>query len=194
MDWRNSGRPCVGPYFVQPSARALWPASITLRGVGKSGSPISRWMMLLPWASSARAFTRTSNADSTPIRAILSTRCMVIMLLPQGLDGLEQRRVAPLPGLAFFFGDLFHVVHVSAGLGQHVVQVVAHAYKREAFFQELSHARGAEQEDSENHIILLGRSDQFVGGVAQFWRCVHVRELVFFVQAHRHAQIVLAEE
>src|SRR5689334_14662171 len=114
-------------------------------------------MMLLPWASSARAFTRTSNADSTPIRAILSTRCMVIMLLPLGLDGLEQRRIAPRPGLAFFLGDLLHVVHVSAGLRQHVVQIVAHADKREAFFQELAYAGRAKQEDPENHVILLGR-------------------------------------
>src|ERR1700722_11284145 len=110
-------------------------------------------MTLLPWASSARAFTRTSNADSTPIRAILSTRCMVVMLLPRGLDGLKQRRVAPLPGFAFFLRDLLHVVHVGAGLRQHVVQIVAHADKREAFFQELANARSAEQEDAQNHVI-----------------------------------------
>src|SRR5579885_3627796 len=41
-------------------------------GVGKSGSPISRWMMLRPCASSARAFTSTSKADSTPMRLMRS--------------------------------------------------------------------------------------------------------------------------
>src|SRR5579862_5094536 len=123
-------------------------------------------MMLLPWASSARAFTKTSNADSTPIRAILSTRCMVVMLLPLGLEGLEQRCVAPRPGLAFFLRDLFYVVNVSSGLGQHVMQIVAHADEGEPFFQELANPRSAEQEDSENHVILFGRCNQFVGGVA----------------------------
>src|SRR6266853_6408430 len=46
------------------------PASITLVGVSKSGSPISRWIMLLPWASSARALASVSNAVSVPRRAI----------------------------------------------------------------------------------------------------------------------------
>src|ERR1041385_2368603 len=46
------------------------PASITLLGVSKSGSPISRWIMLLPWASSARALARVSKAVSVPRRAI----------------------------------------------------------------------------------------------------------------------------
>src|SRR5262245_1566221 len=40
-------------------------------GVSKSGSPISRWTMLRPWASSVRARTRTSKAVSVPRRAIL---------------------------------------------------------------------------------------------------------------------------
>src|SRR5919199_416143 len=39
-------------------------------GVSKSGSPISRWMTLLPWASSARARTSTSNAPSPEMCAI----------------------------------------------------------------------------------------------------------------------------
>ena len=43
-------------------------ASTTLGGVSKSGSPISRWMMLLPWLSSARALLRTSKAVSVPSR------------------------------------------------------------------------------------------------------------------------------
>src|SRR5882757_5814420 len=49
---------------------ASMPASITLVGVSKSGSPISKWMMLLPWASSARALASVSKAVSVPRRAI----------------------------------------------------------------------------------------------------------------------------
>src|SRR5258706_15796118 len=37
-----------------------------LSGVAKSGSPISRWTILLPSASSRRAFARTSKALSVP--------------------------------------------------------------------------------------------------------------------------------
>src|SRR6185437_6891522 len=37
-------------------------------GVEKSGSPISRWMMSLPWRSNARARLSTSNAVSVPSR------------------------------------------------------------------------------------------------------------------------------
>src|SRR5919201_1393811 len=41
-----------------------------LGGVGKSGSPISRWTMLRPWASSLRALASTSKAVSVPISSI----------------------------------------------------------------------------------------------------------------------------
>src|SRR3954447_12977597 len=39
------------------------------RGVVKSGSPISRWMIRLPCASSSRARASTSKAVSVPSRA-----------------------------------------------------------------------------------------------------------------------------
>src|SRR5712691_926844 len=39
-------------------------------GVGKSGSPISRWTMLRPWASSLRALASTSKAVSVPTSSI----------------------------------------------------------------------------------------------------------------------------
>src|SRR5207302_3021137 len=50
------------------SARSA--ASTIFGGVGKSGSPISRWMMLRPCASSLRALASTSNAVSVPISSI----------------------------------------------------------------------------------------------------------------------------
>src|SRR5207253_4739295 len=43
-------------------------------GVSKSGSPISRWMTLRPFASSARARASTSNADSVPRRDMREAR------------------------------------------------------------------------------------------------------------------------
>src|SRR5438309_6779040 len=57
------------------------PASITLAGVSKSGSPISRWMMFRPCASSARALARVSKAVSVPRRAMrLANRSSVGMV------------------------------------------------------------------------------------------------------------------
>ena len=72
MASRKSGNPGVGPYPVHPSSSAFFAASFTCCGVGKSGWPISRWTIVLPCASSARARCRTSKADSMPIRAMLS--------------------------------------------------------------------------------------------------------------------------
>src|SRR4029077_18301876 len=48
------------------------PASTMLSGVAKSGSPISRWTIFLPWASSRRAFASTSKAPSVPRRDMRS--------------------------------------------------------------------------------------------------------------------------
>ena len=67
---------------------------------------------------------------------------------------LEQRCRPALPVLAFSFGNIFHVVHVGARLGQHMVQIVADADEGKALFQELADAAGAEQEESENQIVL----------------------------------------
>ena len=63
---------------------------------------------------------------------------------------------------AFFFGDIFHVVHVGAGLRQHVVQVVADADEGESLFEELSDSRRSEEKDAENDFILASVLDQFL--------------------------------
>jgi len=47
-------------------------------GVGKSGSPISRWMTFLPCASSIRALARTSKAPSVPRFCIRFANLIVI--------------------------------------------------------------------------------------------------------------------
>ena len=107
---------------------------------------------------------------------------------------LEQRRRSTLPGFAFFLGNVLHVVHVGAGLRQDVMQIVADADERETLLQELAHARGAEEEQSEDHVVLLRVIDQLLRGRAQFRRRVHVGELVLFVETHRHAEVVLPEE
>src|ERR1700682_6162410 len=50
------------------------PASTMLSGVAKSGSPISRWTIFLPSASSRRALARTTNAPSVPRRDMRSAK------------------------------------------------------------------------------------------------------------------------
>ena len=64
--------PAWGRSGSSPRRAPSLAASTTCGGVGKSGSPISRWITLRPCASSARARTRTSKADSMPMRDILS--------------------------------------------------------------------------------------------------------------------------
>jgi hypothetical protein len=54
-----------------------------------------------------------------------------------------------LPGFAFFFCYVFHVVDVGSGLGQDVVEVVADADEGEALFEELADAGGAGRRASE---------------------------------------------
>src|SRR3712207_6543569 len=49
---------------------ASTPAPLTMAGVSKYGSPISRWITSLACASSARERTRTSNAVFVPRRCI----------------------------------------------------------------------------------------------------------------------------
>src|SRR4029450_13451992 len=50
-------------------------------GVSKSGSPISRWTISLPWRSSAFARASTSNADSVPRRDIRSANRMASAII-----------------------------------------------------------------------------------------------------------------
>src|ERR1035438_8760615 len=75
-----------------------------------------------------------------------------------------------------------------------MVQVVADADESETLFEELADARGAEEEDTENDVVLARMLDQLLRGRSQFRRGVHVRELVLVVEAHRHAEVVLSEE
>src|ERR1700674_4297238 len=53
---------------------AEMPASTMLSGVAKSGSPISRWTIFLPWASRRLALASTSNAPSVPSRDMRSAK------------------------------------------------------------------------------------------------------------------------
>src|ERR1051326_2101911 len=64
------------------------PASTTFFGVSKSGSPISKWTMLLPWRSRALARLRTSKAVSVPRRDMRSARrssCWVAFSIVAGV-------------------------------------------------------------------------------------------------------------
>ena len=47
--------------------------------VGKSGSPISRWIIFLPASSMALARASTSNADSVPSLAMRSASRIPVM-------------------------------------------------------------------------------------------------------------------
>jgi hypothetical protein len=111
-----------------------------------------------------------------------------------GPNRLEQRGGASLPGVALFLGNFLYVVDVGSDLGEKVVQVVAEAEEGESFVEKFADARSAEQEQAEDDVVLAGVFDQFLGGSVEFGRGVHVGELVLIVEAHGHAEIVLAEE
>src|ERR1700722_13897700 len=93
------------------------PASTTFFGVSKSGSPISRWTMSLPWRSSARALFKTSKAVSVPRRdmrcASFSSYCVEVSIVvseqlypcaPLWRGRLARKRIASvvLCGSSFF--------------------------------------------------------------------------------------------
>src|SRR3979411_167134 len=87
---------------------------------------------------------------------------------------LEQCCRATGPALALFFSNLFHVCDVGAGLGEDVVQVVAYADEGESLLQKLPDACGAEEKDTEDHIVLARVLDQLFGGVFELGRGVHM--------------------
>src|SRR5262249_17611765 len=80
------------------------------------------------------------------------------------------------------------------GLCEHVVQVVADTDESEALVEELANARSAEEEKAEYDVVLARVFDQALRGGVQLGRSVHVGEFVFFIEAHGHAKVVLAEE
>ena len=62
-------------------------------------------------------------------------------------------------------------------------------------FSRNSPTRGVPNKNRPRITLFLRRVlDQFLGGGIEFGRGVHVRELVFVVEAHGHAEIVLTEE
>src|SRR2546429_8189423 len=79
-----------------------------LSGVAKSGSPISRWTIRLPSASSLRALARTSNAPSVPSRDMRSAKriaALMAWILSGGVD-------VPVGHVLEAVGRLDRLVHV----------------------------------------------------------------------------------
>jgi hypothetical protein len=138
--------------------------------------------------------TDSADRDCPPIKNTRAPAARVMTELFPPLLPLEQRRGSALPALSFFLGYGLHVVDVGAGLRQYVVQVIAYADECKAFFQEFAYPRGAEQEDSEYHVILACVFDERLGGASQFRGRVHERKFILFVESHGHAQVILSEE
>src|SRR2546428_9831367 len=79
-----------------------------LSGVAKSGSPISRWTILLPSASSLRALASTSNAPSVPRRDMRSAKRMAVLTK----EILSARVHVPVGDVLEAVGRLDRLVHV----------------------------------------------------------------------------------
>ena len=82
---------------------------------------------------------------------------------------LEQCSRAARPGFALSFGDAFDIINVGACLRKDVVQVVADADEGEAFIEKLSDARGAEEKEAEDDVVLSSFGDEFIRGGAELW-------------------------
>src|SRR2546421_11332992 len=80
-----------------------------LSGVAKSGSPISRWTILLPSASSLRALASTSNAPSVPRRDMRSAKRIAVLTLRRILSA---RVHVPIGDVLEAVGRLDRLVHV----------------------------------------------------------------------------------
>src|SRR6266404_3378218 len=133
---------------------ASMPASITLAGVSKSGSPISRWITLLPWASSARALARVSKAVSVPRRAIrLASRSSVAV-------------VTVLINLCPKFGLLVDSLFLALR-SQHVRHGVRYS---PGWFLEVAHLQVAQQPQGQH---LPAKDDQHRGRNQQRAMCSH---------------------
>ena len=111
------------------------PASTTCAGVSKSGSPISRWMTLLPLASSV--LPDTANLGYQELRDLIVER--VNGRPVASLQDLRQAFATPIRG--------FHVVEFLAG--QSAVKIVLDASEAAAARQRLQQAYGVERLDSE---------------------------------------------
>jgi len=74
------------------------------------------------------------------------------------------------------------------------VKIVADADEGETLVEKFADAGGSEKEEAKYDIVLARRGNELLRGGAELGRSVHVRELVLFIQAHGHAEIVLAEE
>ena len=68
---------------------------------------------------------------------------------------LEQSGWPSGPVFSLIPGDCLHIVHVGAGLGDHVMQVVTDTDEGKTLFQEFSYPSCAEQEKAENDLILM---------------------------------------
>src|SRR3989475_12370360 len=94
-----------------------------LSGVAKSGSPISRWTIRLPSASSLRALASTSNAPSVPRRDMRSANRIAVLTLRRILSA---RVHVPVGDVLEAVGRLDRLVHVHPVHAlRHRVHVVA---------------------------------------------------------------------
>jgi len=107
---------------------------------------------------------------------------------------LEQCRRAARPGFALCFGDASDIINVGACLRKDVVQVVADADEAEAFVEKLSDTRGAEEKRPRMTLFLRASATSLSVAAPNSGEVYMCGEFVFFIEAHGHAKIVLAEK
>src|SRR6185312_295408 len=112
------------------------PASMMLSGVAKSGSPISRWTMCLPSASSCLALASTTNAPSVPSRDMRSAN-LIVMRATLGLVDAEEGAAVDAQRLARDVGRLLRAEESASGRELGRVAEAAHRGGRSLSLQVL---------------------------------------------------------
>ncbi|GET89307.1 hypothetical protein, conserved [Leishmania tarentolae] len=132
------------------------------------------------------------------VRAYLGTLSLLPSTISAGsrcFPHLHEGAGLICPRLTLFLRYPLQRLHPCAGLHHGVVQLTADADEGETLLQELTYTVRAEQKQTQDDVVLLGRSDEFICGSLQLWREIHLREHVpAVVQTHGHAEVVLAKE
>ena len=75
--------------------------------------------------------------------------------------------LADVPTFAFVLRDGLQVLNIGCRLREYVVQVVADADERKAFFKEFTHAGGAEQKHTQDDMVLSRFIGECLGCIVQ---------------------------
>src|ERR1700728_4580618 len=116
----------------------------------------------IPAARNASSYGCESSARQCTGEPQTARTCFIYFEGTKSKTPLNQSGRPTLPGnLALLLRNRFHILHIGAGLREHMVEIVAEADERESLVEEFADARGSEQEQAQDHVVLLRRGAKF---------------------------------